>query len=326
MRNNLLTSLLARAALAVCLALGSASAFAQSYPQKPVRMLVGYSAGGGADALARLTAAKLSDALGQQVVVENRPGAGGTLAADALARATPDGYTLYFADTAILIAPSVYAKVSYDPVKSFSPVGGVCTLPLAIVANPAFPAKTVSELVAVLKADPGKYSYGSPGVGTVQHLAMELFKKRAGVELLQVPYKGAAPIVPDLISGQIPLAIISATPAMAQARAGKAIVIALTSPVKIAGAPDWPALADTFPGFDASPKLFLLAPMDTPASVITKLSETLKAALATADLQQALAKQGATSAYASPAALAAEIGEETQRWAELAKSLNIRLD
>lgn len=319
-------SILVRAALAICIALGSASAFTQSYPQKPVRMLVGYSAGGGADALARLTAAKLSDALGQQVVVENRPGAGGTLAADALARAAPDGYTLYFADTAILIAPSVYAKVSYDPVKSFSPVGGVCTLPLAIVANPAFPAKTVAELVGVLKADPGKYGYGSPGVGTVQHLAMELFKKRAGVELLHVPYKGAAPIVPDLISGQIPLAIISATPAMAQARAGKANVIALTSPVKIAGAPDWPALADTYPGFDASPKLFLLAPADTPASVIARLSETLKAALASADLQQALVKQGATSAYSSPAALAAEIGEETHKWAELAKSLNIRLD
>lgn len=319
-------SILARAALAVCVTLGSSYAVAQPYPQKAVRMLVGYPAGGGADALARLTAAKLSDALGQPVVVENRPGAGGILAADALTNSAPDGHTIYFADTAILIAPSVYAKVNYDPRKSFSPVGGVCTLPLAIVANPAFPAKTVAELVGVLKANPGKHSYGSPGVGTVQHLAMELFKKRAGVELLHVPYKGAAPIVPDLIGGQIPLAIISATPAMAQSRAGKANVIALTSPAKLAGAPDWPALADTYPGFDASPKLFLLAPADTPATIIARLSETLKAALASADLQQALARQGATSAYSSPAALAAEIGEETRKWAELAKSLNIRLD
>jgi tripartite-type tricarboxylate transporter receptor subunit TctC len=289
-------------------------------------MLVGYAAGGGADALARIVAVKLGDALGQQVVVDNRPGAGATLAADALAKSAPDGYTLYFADTAILIAPAVYAKLTYDPVKSFAPVGNVVSLPLVFVANPAVPASNAPELIALLKANPGKYSYGSPGFGTVQHFAFELFKKQAGVDVVHIPYKGAAPIVPDLLSSQIPLAIISASPALAQSRAGKLKAIALSSPVKLAAAPDWPALADTLPGFDASPRLFILAPAGTPQAIVAQLSEALRKALAQPDLLENFVKQGATAEWSSPEALGGHIAAEVRKWASVAKDAGLKPD
>jgi len=300
------------------------SAFGQQYPSRPVRMLVGYAAGGGADALARIVAGKLGDALGQQVVVDNRPGAGATVAADALAKSVPDGYTLYFADTAILIAPAVYAKLTYDPVKSFAPVENVVSLPLVFVANPAVPASTAPELIALLKANPGTYSYGSPGFGTVQHFAFELFKKQAGVDVVHIPYKGAAPIVPDLLGGQIPLAIISASPALAQSRAGKLKAIALSSPVKLAAAPDWPALADTLPGFDASPRLFILAPAGTPQPIVAQLSEALHKVLVQPDLLESFGKQGATAEWTSPDDLGKQIASEVRKWASLARDAGLK--
>lgn len=304
----------------------AATAHAQQYPNRPIRMLVGYAAGGGADALARVVAGKLGDALGQQVVVDNRPGAGATVAADALAKSAPDGYMLYFADTAILIAPAVYPKLTYDPVRSFAPVGNVVSLPLVFVANPAVPASTAPALIALLKANPGKYSYGSPGFGTVQHFAFELFKKQAGVDVVHIPYKGAAPIVPDLLSGQIPLAIISASPALAQARAGKLKAIALSSPVKLAAAPDWPPLADTLPGFDASPRLFILAPAGTPQPIVAQLSEALRRILVQPDLLENFGKQGATAEWTSPDDLGRQIAAEVRKWASLAKDAGLKPD
>lgn len=316
---NLLRSVAALALLSMC-----AVANAQSYPSKPVRMLVGYAAGGGADALARILAAKLSENLGQQVLVENRPGAAGTLAADALARAAPDGYTLYFADTAILIAPSMYARLPYDPVKSFAPVAGVCTLPLAFVVNPSFPAKNAQELIAVLRAEPGKYSYASPGIGTVQHFAAEMFKKMSGVDVVHIPYKGAAPILPDLISGQVPIAVISASPAIAQARAGKLRAIALTTGRRLASVPDWPALAETLPGFDAAPRLFLLAPAGTPQPVVQRLSEAARVALAARDLIEGFEKQGASTMPMSADELGSNMAAEVGRWAVVAKDSGIK--
>jgi tripartite-type tricarboxylate transporter receptor subunit TctC len=308
-----------RRTLIILLALASTLAQAQTYPNRPLRLFVGYAAGGGADALARLTALNLSEALGQQVVVENRAGAGGTLAADAVAKAQPDGYTLLFGETGLLVAPAIQASVPFDPIKSFAPVGSVCVLPLAVVANPNVAAKTTAELVALLKANPGKYSYGSPGIGTLHHLAMELFARQAGFDFVHVPYKGAAPIIPDLVSGQIPLAVLSAPPAMAQAKAGKIRAIALTSPVKLAGAPDWPALADTLPGFDASPRLFVLAPAGTPPAVVSRLEAALKAMLAKPAVLEALAGQGATAAPASAQELGALMVADLRKWGQVAR-------
>jgi len=197
-------------------------------------------------------------------------------------------------------------------------------LPLVFVANPAVPASTAPELIALLKANPGKYSYGSPGFGTVQHFAFELFKKQAGVDVVHIPYKGAAPIVPDLLSGQIPLAIISASPALAQSRAGKLKAIALSSPVKLAAAPDWPALADTLPGFDASPRLFILAPAGTPQPIVAQLSEALHKVLVQPELLESFGKQGATAEWTSPDDLGKQIASEVRKWASLARDAGLK--
>ena len=300
-------------------------AAAQSYPAKPLRLIVGYSAGGGADALARLVAGKMSEALGQQVLVENRPGAGATIAAAAVASSAPDGYTLFFADTALLIAPSIYQKLAFDPVKSFAPVSGACTTPLVVVVNNDVKAQSIAELIALAKASPGRLSYGSPGIGTVHHLAMETFKRQSAVEVVHVPYKGASAIIPDVISGQIQVGIISAPPALAQSKAGRLRPLALTSPVKVAGA-DWPALADTLPGFDASPRLFILAPAGTPEDAIARLNATLKAALASQELLNSFTAQGAFADWSTPQALGARMAEETRRWAQIAKDAGIKAE
>ena len=313
------TRSLARLALGALLLACTASATAQAYPSRPIRMFVGYAAGGGADALARLTATQLGESIGQTVVVENRPGAGGTVAADALAKAPADGYTLYFADTAVLIAPSVYPSVPYDPVKSFAPVAAVATLPLVVVANPQVPAKNAAELIALLKTNPGKYSYGSPGIGTVHHLAMELFRKQGGFDYVHVPYKGATAFIPDLVSGQLPIGILSAPPALAQVKAGKVKAIAVTSPAKVTGATEWPALADTLPGFDASPALFVLAPAGTPQPVISKLDSAIKAMLARPAVQENLAAQGAIAMQADAEQLGRFIGAEVRKWSAIAR-------
>jgi tripartite-type tricarboxylate transporter receptor subunit TctC len=311
--------------VAAALALSSPLVLSQAYPTKPIRMIVGYTAGGGADALARLVAGKMSGELGQQVFVENRPGAGATIAASAAANLPPDGYTLFFADTALLIAPSIHQKLGFDPLKSFAPVSGACTLPLVVVVNPAVKAHNIAELIALLKADPGRQGYGSPGIGTVHHLAMETFKRQAGVSMVHVPYKGASAIIPDLISGQIPIGIISAPPALAQAKAGKLRPLALTSPAKLPGV-DWPALADTLPGFDASPRLFVLAPAGTVQAVVSQLNSVLKAVLSSKELLDAFAAQGAAADWTTPQELGKRMAEEARRWAQIAKDAGIRAE
>jgi len=317
-------------AVTACVALAGATICAaqstDSYPQRPVRMVVGYATGGGADALARVVASKLSAVLGQQVIVDNRPGAGATIAADLVAKAPPDGYTLYFADTAILIAPSVYSSLPYDPAKSFTPIGRVALLPLVFVVNPSLPATNASELVAVLKANPGKYSYGSSGVGTLGHLAFELLKLRAGVDIVHIPYKGAAPIVTDLLGNQIQLAVMSVTAAIPQTNAGKLRAIALSSPVQLSAVPDWRPLSDTLPGFDASSRLFLIAPAGTPTAIVRKLNRALEQVLAEPEVLESFAKNGAPAAWSTPEALATEMAEETQRWGSIARSSGAKLE
>ncbi len=313
-----------RAFLAATLAIASFGAIAQSYPGRPVKMLVGYAAGGGMDSLARVLAAKLTETLGQQVLVENRAGASGAVAADAMIKSLADGYTIYAAESGALILPAINPKISYDPVRNFLPVGGVATLPMAFVVTNAFPAKNAQELIAALKAAPGKYSYASPGVGTVQHFAFELFMRSAGVSAVHIPYKGAATMMPDIISGQVPVAVISVSAAMGQVKAGKIRTIALTSPQRISSAPDWPAMAETLAGFDAAPRVFVVAPVGTPQPVVTRLNEAMRAALASKDLQENYERQGATAMPSSPEELGRQIAEETRRWATIAKEANIK--
>ena len=295
-------------------------AHAQSWPEKPIRLINPFAPGGFGDTVARPLLDRLSQSLGQPIIVESHGGANGTLASNVVAKAPADGYTLLFGETGLLIAPSIYASVPYDPLKSFAPVGSVGITPLVVVAHPSLPAKNTNELVALLKANPGKYSYASPGVGTVHHLAMELFKKQGNFDFVHVPYKGAAPIIADLIGGQIPLAIMSAPPALVQAKAGKLRAIALTSPGKLISAPDWPALADTFPGFDASPRLFVLAPAGTPPAIVSRLDNAIKLMLAKSTVQESLIAQGATAVPASAEELGVFMANEVRKWSAVARN------
>ena len=307
-----------RAWIALGAALLAGQTFAQgSYPDRPIRLLVGYSAGGGVDAMARLIAPRLSALLGQQVVVENRAGAAGVIAGDAVAKAAPDGYTLLLGDSSTLIAKYMQAKLSFDPVKSFVPVAGLFKSPLLIVAGNDFPAQNPRELVAALKAKPGFYSFATSGVGTVQHLGFEMMKGQSGTFALHIPYRGAAQIVPDVISGQVPLGVVSATAGLAQAKAGKLRALAMMSNDKLPGAESVAALSTAVPGIDVAPRLFLLAPAGTPGAIVDKLGEAARSAMSAPDLPQAAALQGAVPDFMPSEQLAAAMAQESARWGKL---------
>jgi len=295
----------------------------QGWPNKPIRLMVGYSAGGGIDAVARLIGPRLGNLVGQQVVVENRAGAAGLIAGDLVAKAAPDGYTLLLGDSSTLIAQHLQPKMTFDPIKSFAPVAGLVTAPLVIAVNNDFPAKTPAEFIARLKAEPGKFSYATSGVGQVQHLGFELFKARTQTQVVHVPYRGAAQIVPDVISGQVPIGIVSATAAVAQMKADKLRAIAVMSPVKIAGAENVPALADTLPGFDAAPRIFIAAPAGTPPAIVERLSSALREVMAAPDLVQATAQQGLVPAYLPAAELAQDLVRESATWAKVVRDQKI---
>ena len=309
-----------RRALCAAMALGLAgvlavpTAWAQKYPDKPIRLIVGYSAGGGVDAVARLLGSRLSTVLGQQVLVENRTGATGLIAADLVAKAAPDGYTLMMGDSALLIAKLLQPKIAIDPLTSFKPVAGAFISPLMIVTGNDFPAKTPAELVAQLKANPGRFSFATSGVGTVQHLGFEMLKQSTGSFVVHVPYRGAAQIVPDVIGGQVPIGVVSATAAMAQAKAGKLRAVALMNNAKLEGAESVAPLADALPGFDVAPRIFVLAPAGTPNEIVEKLSAAVKTVLDTPEAGTAAAAQGTLRAYATPAQLGKDMADETVRW------------
>ena len=302
----------------------SCCVFSQEYPSRAVRILVGYPPGGGMDTIARILAPKVSESLGQPFVVENRPGASGGVAAEALVSSAPDGYVLMAAESGTLALPAVNPKVTLDPVKQFAPVGGVSILPMAFVVNASFPAHNTRELIAALKANPGKYSYASPGVGTMQHLAFESFMRSAGVDALHIPYKGANAMMPDIISGRVPIAVISSLAAMGPVKAGKLRAIAVTSPQRVPSVPEWPTMAETLPGFSAAPRVFVVAPPGTPAPVVQKLSTAIRAAVTSRDVEESFAKQGASPAPGSPAELSAQIAEEVKRWAAVVRDAGIK--
>jgi tripartite-type tricarboxylate transporter receptor subunit TctC len=309
-----------------CLLLLAATVNAQNYPDKPIRLLVGYAAGGGADTLARILAGPLGELLGQQILVENRPGAGSTIAAAAVAKSAPDGYTLYYAEAAFLTAPSLLGDLPYDSVRSFAPVSGTVSLPLAIVVNLSVPAKTPQELIALIKANPGKFNYGTPGVGTLHHLIGELLKKTTGIEWTHVPYKGAAAVLPDVIGGQIPVGIVSATAGLAQARGGKLRIVALTSPKRLPSAPEYPVLAEAVAGLDVSTDLFVLAPAGTPTPVVAALNKALRTVLGRKEVLDNIQVQGGTVDWTTPEDLGAKISRDIAKWTAVVKEARIRIE
>jgi tripartite-type tricarboxylate transporter receptor subunit TctC len=310
-------------ALAAAAASTATGAWAQAYPNKTVRLVVGYSAGGGVDAMARLIAPRMAAVLGQQVIVDNRAGAAGLIAGDAVARAAPDGYTLMLGDSSLLIAQFLQPRMSFDPIKAFTPVASVFTLPLVIVVNNDVPAKTPAEFVKLLKDNPGRYSYATSGVGTVHHLGFEMLKGKTRSFVVHIPYRGAAQIVPDVMSGQVPIGVVSATSAIAQARAGKLRALTVMNPVKLAGGEDIAPLSDALPGFSAVPRLYVLAPAGTPAPIVEKLSETLRTVMEAPDIAQVSAQQGAVPAYMPAAPLAADIVRESTEWGKVIREQGI---
>ena len=237
------------------------------------------------------------------------------IAAEAVAKSAADGYTLLMGESGMLITSHLQPRAGVDPLRSFTPVAGAFIAPLMIVANNDLGVADPAQLVAALKARPGRYSYATSGVGTVHHLGFELFKARTGTFVVHIPYRGAAQILPDVISGQVPIAVVSAAAGLAQAKAGKVRTIALMNTAKLAGAENVPALADALPGFDVAPRLMLLAPAGTPAAVVERINEAVRGVLASAELAQAAAQQAAVPAYLPPAQLAATLAEESAGWA-----------
>lgn len=308
---------------AIALLLFMNNVCSQDYPARPVRLLVGFSPGGGMDTIARILAPKLQESLGQPFLVENRAGAAGALAADGLVKAAPDGYVLLLAESGALVVPAINPKAAYDPVKQFAAIGGVCSLPLALVSSASFAAANAQELIAMLKASPGRYSYASPGVGTLQHLAFELFMRSAGVQAVHVPYKGATAMIPDLMSGQVPIAMVSALAGVSQAKGGKIRVLAVTSAQRLPSAAEIPTLSETIAGFEAAPDVFVVAPAGFASE---RLSNAVRQAVLSSDVQESFAKQGATPMPLEPRALASRIAAETRRWAAVVKDAGIKAE
>lgn len=292
-------------------------ALAQTYPSQPIRLLVGYSAGGGMDSMARLIAHKLDGLLGQQVIVENRAGASGLIAADVVAKSAPDGYTLLLGESGLLAAQHLQPRTQTDPVKGLAPVAGLFRAPLMIVAQPSFPATTPKALIDLLKANPGKYSYANPGVGTIHQLGFEMFKERTGTVVASIPYRGAAQILTDVMGGQVPLGVASAAAAIPLIKAGKLRGIAMMSTDRLPGAENVPALDTVLPGFDVAPRVFVLAPRGTPAAVVRRLEDALKATVADPGVVQAASQLGAVVAFTPATTLGPELERESAHWGQL---------
>jgi tripartite-type tricarboxylate transporter receptor subunit TctC len=304
-----------------------APAAAQDYPTKPITLVVPFPAGGGNDALARLVAEKMSRALGQQVVVENRGGAGGTIATRAVAKTAPDGYTILLTYTGTLaINPSLYPNAGYDPRKDFAPIGLIGSLPSVLVVHPSLPVHSVTELIAYAKANPGKVNYAFVP-GTVGHIATELFAKTAGIELTKIPYKGNGDALANLIGGHVSMMVLAIVPIIGNVKAGTLRALAVTSGERSALLPDVPPIADSgLPGFAAVIRYGLAAPPGTPRPVIDRLNKELGAALAADDLRAKLAADGAVPEPGSPENYAAAIDADEKKWAPIVKSLNLKFE
>jgi tripartite-type tricarboxylate transporter receptor subunit TctC len=297
---------------------------AQSYPAKPIRLLVGYPAGGQIDIVARLTAQFLSQQLGQSVVVENRPGAGGALGAEAVVKAPPDGYTLFMGASSNAVDASLLQNLSFDFVRDVAPVAAVNRINLVLEANPSFPATTVAELIAQAKANPGKIDIASPSIGTPPYMAVELLKMMAGIDIVHVPYGGEGQMITDLLGGQQKVAIGGISSGIGHIKAGKLRVLALTTASRIDELPDVPTIAETLPGFEASGWSGLVAPKGTPGAIVDKLYGAVRAMQADATFKQRLSELGVSELSMSPAEFGKFIAEETEKWRKVVKFAGLK--
>jgi len=306
-------------AAALSLLCFAGAAAADDYPSRPITLIVPFPPGGSTNIVMRIIAEKLSVLLGQQVVVDNRAGAGGTAGTRALAKSTADGYTIGLGYSGPLgIAPSLYSDLGYDPRKDFAPIGRVATAPNSLVVHPSFQPKSIAELIAYAKAHPGKVNFGSAGIGTVSHLAGEYFASRAGIKLVHIPYKGTGPALTDLIGGHIPMAFAPIPASHAQAAAGTLRMLGVTSLKRSSLMPDVPTIAESgLPGFEAVLRYGLVAPAGTPAAIIVRLNKELNIALASDDVRRRLALEGAEPLPSTPDEYAADIDREEKQWSKV---------
>jgi tripartite-type tricarboxylate transporter receptor subunit TctC len=312
------------AASAAAIPAVSRVASAQSYPARPVRIIVGFGAGGTPDINARLIAQWLSERLGQQFVIENRPGAGGNIAADAAMRSAADGYTLLWVNAANAVSVTLYDKLSFNLLRDVEPVAGVTRGPQVMEVTPAFPAKTVPEFIAYAKANPGKINMASTGTGNLSHVAGELFKMMAGVNLLHVPYRGAAPALNDLIGGQVHVMFDAMPSSIAHIRSGRLRPLAVTTATRWEGLSDVPTVSEFVPGYESGVWSGLGAPRNTPAEVLEKLNEAVNAGLADPKLQARLADQGSTPFPSSLANFGNFIAEEVEKWGNVVRFSGVK--
>jgi len=296
------------------LALFAGLAHAQDYPVKPIRMIVPYPPGGGTDVVARIVNEKLSQELGQSIVIDNKGGAGGSVGTEIASKAPPDGYTILLTLSSHTINPKLYPKLGYDVERDFIPISLAASIPQILVANPAVPASTVPELIALMKANPGKYNYASVGIGSPAHIAGELLKLKTGVQMTHVPYKGGGPAMTDVIAGQVQLAIVSMPAALQFVKAGRVKAIAVASGKRSASAPDVPTIAET--GLDVVVESWygVLVPAKTPAPIVARLNAAMVKVLAMPDVKEKLFAQGAEAVSNTPAEFEAIIHDELGRW------------
>ena len=308
--------------------LAAGIARAQSdWPNKPVRYINSFPAGGPTDVLSRIACQKLSELTGQQFIVENKGGSGGNVGADAIAHSAPDGYTIgLYSVASHAIAPTLYAKLPFDAVKDFTPVSMLWSLPNLLIVRPGIPAKTVPELIALARANPGKYSFASSGSGTTVHLSGELFKYMAKINLLHVPYRGSAPAIQDLLAGQVDMIFDNIPGALAQMRGGKAVGLAVTSVKPSPAAPEIPPMAEYLPGYEVNSWGGICGPAGLPPAMVEKLSALTRKALESPDLSANYLKQGATPLWLSPEDTAAYRAADEKRLAPVIKASGAKVD
>jgi tripartite-type tricarboxylate transporter receptor subunit TctC len=314
-------------AVLAALLIAAAPAPAQDYPSRPITLVVPFPAGGGNDALARVVAERMSKTLGQQVVVENRSGAGGTVATRAVAKTAPDGYTILLTYTGTLaINPTLYPNAGYDPRKDFAPIGLIGWQPSVLTVHPSLPVHTTAELVAYAKANPGKINYGFVP-GTVGHITTEMFAKTAGIELTRIPYKGNGAAFGDLLGGHVSMMVLSLSPIIGNVKAGTLRALAVTTPKRSKLLPDVPTVAESaVPGFGAAIRYGLAAPAQTPRAIVERLNRELRAALTAEDLRERLLGEGVEPEPGTPEDYAADIDAEEKKWSALVSGLNLKVE
>lgn len=305
----------------------AANAMAQTYPDKPIRLIVPFPPGGGNDVIGRIVGEKLTERLGQSVIVENRAGGNGIIGLQALAAAAPDGYTIGVAAAGpMAVNPSLYANLPYDPLKDFAPITNMVIFPLLLVTHPAFPPKTVAELIDYAKTNPGKVFYASPGSGNSGHLAGELFNSLAKVDITHVPYKGQGPAVADLLGGQVQMLYSSIPSVIEHVRTGRLNGLAIGSAERLESLPDMPTIAETVKGYDAYSWVGMVAPAGTPPEIVNRLNREITEIVKQKDVAEKLLQQGAIPVSQTPAEFGSYIQDEITKWGAVVKSANIKVD